>query len=517
MKKLKKSYYKAFFTLIKAYKRYYFGAWLFKIPFYKLTSNAIKLQKWQEKRKQRREFLQESLKKFKDSKVLCKEFDKQRELWLNSKEFKEKYLDTKHPYSPPLNSDTLNDKNSPLNYSNISAEMAWELNLPLPPNYKFIHIPHFGAAYGAMQVFYKHCGVIVHRRWEQSDAKNSYIQLFNSLKNANKNLCNMIYLDGFNLTVPNNAKFYSLIDATVPVVSVLRDPISRFKPLVNHLRGGSIRHFNLTFDYENVLRVYYYQKGNLRESSPIVENLETSDCGWHSGILFSLSSRIKALKNHSELLFLDMQEIMPAKAFETMTKLALKLGFTPPKTQDRAKFEGKINGGDYLGMQKLLFLHSDDIDKCFELGDSRQDEASLKKADSIKAWLGNLQNAPMGWINANEIFFDEDVGLKDFGVYFANKDEITRLKDNSRLYLTSKKYLKGYVKALKEAIVKENAKRIDEKEILNYLAKHKETRAFYKKNLDFELVDIKAKRPDIVASWHYYNEFEKMCQGLDKD
>ena len=73
------------------------------------------------------------------------------------------------------------------------------------------------------------------------------------------------------------------------------------------------------------------------------------------------------------------------------------------------------------------------------------------------------------------------------------------------------------MKALKEAIVKENAKRIDEKEILNYLAKHKETRAFYKQNLDFELVDIKAKRPDIVASWHYYNEFEKMCQELDKD
>ncbi|EAJ4919194.1 TPA: DUF2972 domain-containing protein, partial [Campylobacter jejuni] len=33
--------------------------------------------------------------------------------------------------------------------------------------------------------------------------------------------------------------------------------------------------------------------------------------------------------------------------------------------------------------------------------------------------------------------------------------------------------------------------------------------------LDKELVHIKQHRPDIVASWKYYQEFEKMCKELD--
>ncbi|EAL7903510.1 DUF2972 domain-containing protein, partial [Campylobacter jejuni] len=35
--------------------------------------------------------------------------------------------------------------------------------------------------------------------------------------------------------------------------------------------------------------------------------------------------------------------------------------------------------------------------------------------------------------------------------------------------------------------------------------------------LDKELVHIKQHRPDIVASWKYYQEFEKMCKELDQE
>ncbi|MBS4276287.1 hypothetical protein, partial [Campylobacter vulpis] len=83
-------------------------------------------------------------------------------LWLNSKEFKEKYEKENHPYPPLLNPDILNellliecdDKqnlksvlkeqafklskealayiNAKLDYRLIPAEKAWEMNLPLP-------------------------------------------------------------------------------------------------------------------------------------------------------------------------------------------------------------------------------------------------------------------------------------------------------------------------------------------------------------------------------------------------
>ncbi|MEB2801290.1 DUF2972 domain-containing protein, partial [Campylobacter upsaliensis] len=32
--------------------------------------------------------------------------------------------------------------------------------------------------------------------------------------------------------------------------------------------------------------------------------------------------------------------------------------------------------------------------------------------------------------------------------------------------------------------------------------------------LNYESKDLKATRPDIVASWKYYKEFEKMCEDF---
>ncbi|HEC1750942.1 TPA: DUF2972 domain-containing protein, partial [Campylobacter lari] len=56
---------------------------------------------------------------------------------------------------------------------------------------------------------------------------------------------------------------------------------------------------------------------------------------------------------------------------------------------------------------------------------------------------------------------------------------------------------------------------IKEKDILDYLRYDKKLRQKLKNILDFELTHIKQYRPDIVASWRYYQEFEKMCKELD--
>ncbi|TNO72302.1 sugar transferase, partial [Campylobacter jejuni] len=42
------------------------------------------------------------------------------------------------PYPPLLNPKKLNDKNEKINYYNLSAELAWQMNLPLPDNYEFV-------------------------------------------------------------------------------------------------------------------------------------------------------------------------------------------------------------------------------------------------------------------------------------------------------------------------------------------------------------------------------------------
>ncbi len=63
----------------------------------------------------------------------------------------------------------------------------------------------------------------------------------------------------------------------------------------------------------------------------------------------------------------------------------------------------------------------------------------------------------------------------------------------------------------------EKAKLFKEKDVLNYLKENKELRVKLKNILDKELVHIKQHRPDIVASWKYYQEFEKMCKELDQE
>ncbi|EKK4765815.1 DUF2972 domain-containing protein, partial [Campylobacter jejuni] len=55
-----------------------------------------------------------------------------------------------------------------------------------------------------------------------------------------------------------------------------------------------------------------------------------------------------------------------------------------------------------------------------------------------------------------------------------------------------------------------------EKDILHYLSLDKKYRDIYLKIINYNLTTLKQHRPDIVASWKYYQEFEKMCKELDE-
>ena len=60
----------------------------------------------------------------------------------------------------------------------------------------------------------------------------------------------------------------------------------------------------------------------------------------------------------------------------------------------------------------------------------------------------------------------------------------------------------------------EKKKLLNEKQILEYFKNNKTLALKFKKAFDIELEHIKTHRPDIVASWKYYKEFEKMCEEL---
>lgn len=72
-------------TLIKSYKRYYLGSLLWLNAF-KFLRNEAKIQKWEQKHKERYKKLQQALRQYK----FLKNFTAESNHWLNSKEFKAK-------------------------------------------------------------------------------------------------------------------------------------------------------------------------------------------------------------------------------------------------------------------------------------------------------------------------------------------------------------------------------------------------------------------------------------------
>lgn len=60
----------------------------------------------------------------------------------------------------------------------------------------------------------------------------------------------------------------------------------------------------------------------------------------------------------------------------------------------------------------------------------------------------------------------------------------------------------------------EKCKEIKILDVLQYFKVKPKQAKIYKEILDKELIFIKKERPDIVDSWKYYKEFEKMCEEL---
>ncbi|MBZ7945129.1 hypothetical protein H2259_03620, partial [Campylobacter sp. RM10532] len=53
-----------------------------------------------------------------------------------------------------------NDEKEEINYKSIPAELAWEMNLPLPDNYEFIQLGSHGTGNMGFHNIMKCCGMI---------------------------------------------------------------------------------------------------------------------------------------------------------------------------------------------------------------------------------------------------------------------------------------------------------------------------------------------------------------------
>nr|WP_234763125.1 DUF2972 domain-containing protein [Campylobacter jejuni] len=250
-----------------------------------------------------------------------------------------------------------------------------------------------------------------------------------------------------------------------------------------------VRLFNLSSDFNKILNCKKYGTSIVGKfaNAPMIEYL---NFWFFTDRWFLYNSLLSSIRNF-EVFYIDMEEIKPAKAFDTMCDLANKFGFKKPT--DKKFFEGVMNG-DFP-----MRLHVEDMIIII---------TTLLRAKQMRQ--------SKEYINFTKEFFDKPLKYENLGI-FLKPQEFGRLKQDSKLFDVTKRYLNNFIEALEERIDLEKAKLFKEKDVLNYLKENKELRVKLKNILDKELVHIKQHRPDIVASWKYYQEFEKMCKELDQE
>lgn len=427
--------------------------------------------------------------------------------WLNSKEFKEQYINTNHPYPPLLNPRRLKDLKyrtkenqesqniqpyTNLSYQTISAELAWDLNLPLPRGYKSIWLYNSCSGGEAIQTFFEICNVefctIV---WRFKDYKNAFLYLYRS------------YLQGkyiiFSLNNWQNGakKFASLLDKKVPIFCIARDPISRIKTIVNHLDSPSwnIESKNFTLKSKITFPTMYY-RGAFRTRPDINIIGENINFAFPPNELGSITTRLEWLKNAtSKVVFISIDEISGKNTFDTFLKLSQDLVFNAPSNSKA--FEGRVNRYEGLIMLPcILNANTKDIDE----------KAEEAKVEII---ISTHQLTP----NANKNLYNivPLIGIKmpQDNMILYTKDYKT-LSKNTLLLKSVKAYLQKYMQKLERYMADIKANLVSEKDILQYLKNNPNVMFDLKQTLQADMNLIKQMRPDIVESWKHYQEFERM-------
>ncbi len=432
--------------------------------------------------------------------------------WLYSDEFYQKYKKENHPYPSLLDPKKLNNDNEKLNYNNISPELAWGLNLPLPNKYKLVWLVNSSSGLVATtHIFFPCCNV------------NKKINLGMSIFEIYKNIYNSDKAD-FNI-IPVCSEFYKnhrilhLMRFCKYCMFIVRDPISILRHAVNHINNEVVNKtlsanrtsINLSYLKLDFIKPYYYNCKNYPSLNLVDVAIEC-----HSkpnGVYFKTQKRLKILRRYNKIEHiecLEMEDINKENAFDTFTRLAKRYDFTPPN--DPIPFQGKANRnqGDLIYLPVTLYAHPYDL-----TNSSTEDNTSFGLKGGVNIIITTHQIHPKkdGFVDVSYEIFNDRKLMFDNIILLVKYNEYEVLKSNQELFLASKKYLNNYMDALEkhEQKIKDNL--ITEEQILDYLKDKKDLRIKLKKILDEDLTYVRENHPEYLQKWKYYQEFEKLCQN----
>lgn len=385
-------------------------------------------------------------------------------LWLNSNEFK---IYENDEFPPLFNPNTIE-----LEASEYCASLAWDFNICLK-NAKFIYIsPHGVGAAAFLNLLNHACGVYCYPSWMlEENSKFRYMLNFLALMSKKQVAINISEIN-----INDINKYLTLIDKDTPIIYQVRDPISLLKHSYGRdwskVRRNYQKEFDINYDYKLYIKYLTPSKTYMNDD---FENLLKD-----TFINHYLLSKI----NKDKIYYLDMSEISINKAYDTFINLANKFNFTPPPISTKELFKRK----EFRGYIRYLFPLIFKVDNEINLIIDRYyiDENIINIFDKI--CQSDLKN--------------------DVGIYI-QKDKINNFLKHKN-YKKIINYLSNFLNDLKEVIDDTEKQMMSENDVLNYLKENESAKIKLKKILDIETSHIKQNRPDIVNSWKYYQEFEKL-------
>uniref|UniRef100_UPI0022EA11A0 DUF2972 domain-containing protein n=2 Tax=Campylobacter helveticus TaxID=28898 RepID=UPI0022EA11A0 len=373
-----------------------------------------------------------------------------------------------------------------LDYRLIEAEKAWEMNLPLPRRYEFVLMFSHGAGALAMNHFlfwlaqfnlieYFYGGV----------AEVRYGNFYQRLLKENNNIVGIS--DTSELlygSIENRNKLWSLMDKKVKALVLVRDPIELIKHCYGRKWGTSwarLKEFTLKHNFEDVIKAPEPYKYDFPSS---YKHLENQCFLWNT------------FKEHFPYLdfkYLDVREFTGQNTIKTMQKLALEFGFNIKLSTEEQ--ENMFVKNMFAG--NLNFL----LPLTLKIGKIKIEFSILKKDENLL----DLRKE-----------FELKESQNQLGIYIL-KSDYKKLLKNHKLYEETFHYIQNFYNKLLERIKLEDELMLKPEDILEHLKKNEACCKELKGVLDYESKDLKATRPDIVASWKYYGEFERMCGEFNKE
>ncbi|QBL12586.1 DUF2972 domain-containing protein [Campylobacter helveticus] len=306
----------------------------------------------------------------------------------------------------------------------------------------------------------------------------------------------LIFLDQY---MDLNEKFCLLMQ-DAPLLVLVRDPLDALRSFLNvrtSLNGEKI----WTLRYDDLLKinnmiVYVHDEKacynpNSSQKYPLIDGISQFINSTHWMLDFSLN-RNRILKYYeNNMYFIDMYEIVGQNCYETLKKIA----------QD---FHLKIPEKSLIFEQQLYSILTMLLPCVMEFD------------DDIKVFISNyysykiLPNPPKKHILNSQLshIFDDNIFI------FLEQNDYYKIK-NTHIYDEILKHIDHFLLILKQVIEDEKCKEIKILDVLQYFKVKPKQAKIYKEILDKELIFIKKERPDIVASWKYYKEFEKMCEDFE--